>query len=162
MLETARAIYLGMFSYANDHNGNYPTGKNSTEVFQKLIDEDYVSEPDIFYFPMPGKTKPTSKKLKPDNVCWDVTITIRNDDDDQVPIVFVTGYRMIYVPGGSAIPLKRGNDIQGIAVSYKSGEAHFVPDDGLSDEIVLNAISPAFNPKGKTYQQLTPDGPLKP
>ena len=39
MLQKPRMINLLLFSYANDHNGKYPTGASSTEVFQKLIDE---------------------------------------------------------------------------------------------------------------------------
>ena len=40
-MQMARAIGLAMFAYASDHNGAYPDGKTSTEVFQKLIDEKY-------------------------------------------------------------------------------------------------------------------------
>ena len=38
----------------------------------------------------------------------------------------------------------------------------FLKDDGLPDHVVLNFIRPTFSPKGKTYQQLTPDGSLSP
>src|ERR1700722_364866 len=68
MMQTSRQIGQMMFSYATDHGNVYPTGKSSTEVFQKLIDEDYCTDPEIFYLEMPGKVKPTSTKLKPKNV----------------------------------------------------------------------------------------------
>jgi len=159
-----RSINLLMFCYASDHDGKYPVGKSSTEVFQKLLDEKYCDDPEIFYFAMPGKTKPTSKILKPDNVCWDVTIAVTDKDSDNLPMVFATGYKMIYAPGGSAIPLKPADvKIPGLYVAYKSNSSQWIKDDGLKDHIVQNVVSPAFTPvAGKTYQQLTPDGILPP
>jgi len=158
-----RFINLVMFSYANDNGMKYPTGKSSTEVFQKLLDEKYCSDPAIFYFPMPGKTKPTSSTLKPDNVCFDVTIAVTDKDPDQIPIVFSTGYRMVYGPGGSAFPLTAGTPkFPGIFVAYKSNSATFIKDDGTPSHIVPNAVPTGFSSGGKTFQQLTPDGVLPP
>jgi hypothetical protein len=37
-MQQAHQIGLMMFAYSNDHAQQYPDGKNSTEVFQKLID----------------------------------------------------------------------------------------------------------------------------
>ena len=102
-----------MFSYAEDHNGAYPMGKSSTEVFQKLIDEGYVNDPAIFWsewLKVPGKTKPTSNTLKPENVCWDVTVPVGAHSDDSLPLVFLTGYRIDYVPHGKATPLFSGSN----------------------------------------------------
>ena len=158
------AVDLAMFSYANDNGDAYPTGKSSTEVFQKLIDGGYVTNPAIFYFPMPGKTKALAgAKLKPENVCWDVTIPVDGKDPDSVPLIFVTGYRMIYAPGGNAVPLKPSAiTIPGLFVAYKNNSAMFKVDDGLPDHVVRNVIDPSFAPTGKTFQQLTPDGFLPP
>ena len=97
-----------MFQYANDHNQNYPDGKSSTEVFQKLIDGGYISDPAIFYIPMVGKIKAgVGQRLKPENVCWDVTSPVDSSAPDGLPIVFSTGYKVNYVPGGAAIPFKK-------------------------------------------------------
>jgi len=163
-------IETALYSYALDHGKVYPTGKSSTEVFQKMIDQGYA-KPSIFYFEMPGKKKPTSKALKPENVCWDITVPIEEGDPKEVPLVFSTGYRITYLPTGKAVPLKASSiTIPGIFVTYKgsstykswSADVLFINDDGLPDHIVKNFIGPDFDSKGKTYQQLTPDGPLSP
>lgn len=76
-MQQGRQIGQMMFSYSTDNfqNSNaYPDGKSSTEVFQKLLDGNYAADPAIFYVPLPGKVKPIAgQKLKPENVCWDVT-----------------------------------------------------------------------------------------
>jgi hypothetical protein len=166
VLQDVRTIDIALFQYANDYNGLYPTGKSSTDVFQKLIDEGYVTDPSIFYdkdLNVPGKTKATSKKLKPENVCWDVTVPADANSSDSLPIVFSTGYKIEYVPNGKAVPLlKPTKDWPGIAVAYRSNTACYIPNDGLSDGVVMNFIPGNFDPAGKTYTQLTPDGPLSP
>jgi hypothetical protein len=74
LLQNTRTIGIAMFQYSNDHNSVYPDGESSTEVFQKLLDEKYISDPTIFYIPLPGKIKPIEgQPLKPENVCFDVT-----------------------------------------------------------------------------------------
>lgn len=166
-LQSSRTIALAMFQYANDHQGAYPTGKSSTEVFQKLIDERYISDPAIFcveIFGVPGKIKATSNVLKPENVSFDVTVPLDDKASDSLPVVFSTGYRVHYVPGGSAVPLhpESGNRMPGICVCYHSNSASYHANDGQPDGAVTNFISPDFDPAGKTYQQLTPDGPLAP
>jgi hypothetical protein len=78
-------------------------------------------------------------------------------------MVFSTGYKIEYVPNGRAVPLfKPTKDRQGIAVAYHSNAACYIPNDGLSDSIVMNFIPGNFDPAGKTYTQLTPDGPMPP
>lgn len=165
-MQVSRAIGQVMFSYAEDHNGAYPTGKSSTEVFQKLIDAGYVNDPSVFWsewVKVPGKTKATSNILKAENVCWDVTIPADSHSDDSLPLVFLTGYRIEYVPHGSATPLfPWAKEWTGIAVFYKGNNAAFLKNDGQPDGMVTNFISQAFEPAGKKYQQLTPDGPLAP
>jgi hypothetical protein len=155
-----------MFSYACDHGGKYPTGKSSTEVFQKLLDGDYVTDPAIFWNPeVPGKIKPVARKLKPENVCWDVTVAVDSTSPDHLPLVFLTGFKIIYAPGGSALPLFKSYSgrLPGIFVAYKSNSAKWIKEPGLYDGSIPGFISPDFVPvAGKTYEQVTPDGPLAP
>jgi len=71
-VQSGHAIGLALYSYANEHGGNYPSGVSSTEVFQILLDGGYATNPRIFYVPMPGKIDPQAgQKLKPENVGWD-------------------------------------------------------------------------------------------
>jgi len=152
-----------MFQYSKEHGGLYPTGKSSTEVFQKLIDGGYASDPSIFWDPVldsPGKSKPTSNILKPENVSWDVTVPVDSHSPDSLPVVFSTGYRVMYVSDGSAIPRTAGN--VGIEICYKNMSNIFVQDDRRPDGIVHDAVPNDFKSDGKTYQQLTPDGLLSP
>jgi type II secretory pathway pseudopilin PulG len=154
-MQQARGIELAMFAYATDNNGAYPDGKTSTEVFQKLIDGKYISDPGIFYVAMPGKIKATSDKLTADNVCYDVTSGVAADSSDGLPVVFSTGYSVTYSAGASAT---RDPGIltafPGIDVAYKSNSARFIqagPDGEIPDFIPAN-----FDPGNKTYQQLRP------
>jgi hypothetical protein len=72
-----------------------------------------------------------------------------------LPLIFSTGYKLGYVAGGKAHVLPNG-DTDGMAVFYVSNAASFELATG--DAILL--IDATFDPKGKTYRQLTPDGPL--
>jgi hypothetical protein len=165
LMRSSRAIALAMYQYANDHQGNYPDGQSSTEVFQKLIDGGYITDPTIFYTPvlhLPGKVKASSNKLKPENVCWDITVPDTSNDSDFLPVVFSTGYRMNYVPGGSAVPATqftkdRG---EGIAVTYHSNSTIYIWNDHGPDGTVSAVIDARFTATGKQYRQLTPDGAL--
>ncbi len=162
LLLATSQIWLAMHTYAQDHHGQYPQGKSSTEVFQKLIDEEYVGDPTIFYYELPGKLKPTSNRLKPENVSWDLSTPRNDDDSDSLPIIFLTGYKIQYFPGGSALPLspntKEGPD--GIAVAYEAYNIRYLKRD--VDGTVREFVPATFNTHGKTYLQLTPEGPLSP
>ena len=173
-----------MFAYATDNtvnNNGYPNGNTSTEVFQKLIDGGYVTDPAIFYVPLPGKIRAVAgQKLKPENVCWDVTSGAGSDSPDGLPLIFMTGYKVTYVPGGSAVPIIKShppfwtpriwsewwngdrNTASGIAVFYTGNNAAFIRlGIGIGpDNTIQNFVSPKFKPDGKTYRQLTPDGVL--
>ena len=179
-----------MFQYANDNNQKYPDGNSSTEVFKKLVDQSYITDPTIFYLAMPGKTKPVlGQKLKPENVSWDVTGGSPDaSSSDGLPIVFITGYKITYAPGAAAIPLVKpyprfGYEDRdrtwydwltgrptihyfhegGIAVTYKSNSAMYrrLETPGPNGNgSIPNFIPPDFKPDGKIYRQLTPDGPL--
>ena len=163
-MQNARSIGLLLFQYSIDHDNKYPTGKSSTEIFQKLIDEKYVNDPSIFYFKMPGKTKAASNVLKPENVSWDVTAPLDANSPDQTPLVFMTGYRINYAPGGSAvlIPGVAQTVKGGLAVCYKGNNAAFKRDDSLPGGTVTNFVPANFDPAGKEFQQLTPNGPILP
>ena len=156
-MQQSRSIYLMLFSYANDHSGNYPEGKSSTEVFQKLLDGGYCEDPSFFYIPRAGKFKAQpGQKLKPENVCFDVTSGLDLRSSDYLPVVFSTGYKVNYLPDGAAIPLKTVPQFYsrtwlqwwngdpkpwaeaGIAVCYKSNNAQFTK------------LNPVINPDGST------------
>jgi hypothetical protein len=169
-----------MLAYANDNNGAYPDGKSSTEVFQKMLDGGYISDRGIFYIPLHGKTKtePGQKILKPENVCFDVTSGADQHSPAQLPLVFLTGYKVTYAPGTAAVPVIKPypnywerswfdwSDSDrfrpGIAVYYNGNNAKYEPLNplGNSDNTVPNFVPPEFKPDGKAYRQLTPDGVL--
>ena len=175
-----------MYRYSLDHKGQYPTGNSSTEVFQKLIDGHYVSDPTLFYFGMgiggPGKTKAISNTLKPENVCFDVTVPVNDDSPNGLPFVFVTGFKITYEPEAGAVPLfEYDRQMDGIAAVYKDSkhptdlsiawfglfnvvyqDAPLIDKNGFRSGPIPNFIPSDFNPAGKKYQQLTPDGPLSP
>jgi type II secretory pathway pseudopilin PulG len=159
-MQTSRAIALAMFQYADDHNGAYPDGKTSTEVFQKLLDGKYISDPGLFYLEMPGKTKATSSTLTAENVSYDVTWGVTSSSSGSTPLVFCTGYIVTYTAGASAArdstsptPFP-GPDrlLAGLAVAYKDNNARFLQ----GDETVPNFVPPDFDAGTVTHHQLKP------
>jgi hypothetical protein len=201
------SIALFMYRYSVDHQGHYPTGKSSTEIFLKLLKGKYFNDPRLFFVPgTPGKTEPMvgssfdpdnvnwDNILKPENVCYDVTIPIEADSPGDLPVVFLTGYKIKYSPGASATPLSSVMEASKpcMAVAYKNntiarfqggwfgsdywspairnGIFYNDPDPQrtkqggrfLSDGTVTKFIPSTFDPAGKQYQQLTPDGILPP
>jgi len=161
-MQTARQIAIAMQQYSLDHNGNYPDGLTSTEVFQKLIDGKYIADPGIFYLAMTGKTKATSSHLTADNVCFDVTSGVTSATADGMPVVFCTGYTVTYSGGASAIrndPVATpfpgpGRGLAGLAVGYKNASARFLiaGENGT----VPNFMISSFDSGGKFYAQLKP------
>jgi hypothetical protein len=188
-VQRAHAIGLAVYSYANDNDQQYPDGASSTEVFQKLLDGGYVTDPTLFYIPMPGKVKPVAgQKLKPENVSWDITAPVAALSPGELPLLFMTGYKVNYVSGGSATPAhgipqygytpeqpawKKWMGLapqvvyepsQGIAVFYVNNSTVFSPyaaPISAPDGSIPNFVPPDFKPDGKTYRQLTPDGVMK-
>jgi hypothetical protein len=182
-MQQSRQIGQLMYSYATDHDGRYPEGNSSTEIFQKLINDGYATDPEIFYVALLGKVKAIAgKKLRPENVCWDVTSGVDSQSSDFVPFVFMTGYRIKYASGESAVPVIKpyppywceprtwsqwwNENVptpdmgpSGIAVFYKGNNAVFLKLD--ADNTAPNVVSPDYKPDGHTYRQLTPDGELK-
>lgn len=154
-MQVARSLELAMFQYGVDHNGEYPTGSTSTEVFQKLIDEKYISDPGIFYLDMPGKVRATSKTLKPENVCFDVTSGINGQTSDFIPVVFSTGYTVTYAPEAAATRNSASSSpFAGIAVAYKNTSARFIKAQPDGD--IPAFISPQFDSGTGSYKQLEP------
>jgi len=174
-----------MYQYSLDHNGQYPTGKSSTEVFQKLIDGKYVSNPTIFYAIGIGnrsKTPATSNELLPNNICFDVTIPVTTDSPKGLPLVFVSGFKITYEKGAKATaPFYSNGQIGGMMAFYKDDKrpnswsvywfgSHKVTYQKVAfyksgDDVlrtIPNFVSQDFKPDGVKYQQLTPDGPLAP
>ncbi len=180
-LYTSRTLGLALVAYASDHDGKFPEGKSSTEIFQALIDGKYINDPALLYLPMPGKIKSVSatQKLKPENVCWDVTGSLNSQSPAQVPLVYVTGYRVSYETAAAAFPLKASpsaspNMAQSwfdwwhgtyypygcMALCRKDKSAQSLVS--LTDGELPYFIPDDFDPKGQTYHQLTPNGELPP
>jgi hypothetical protein len=169
-VQAVHAMGLALWSYANDNQGLYPDGTSSTEVFQQLMDGGYITAPTIFYVAMDGKTvaTPDQKKLRPENVCWDVTGGVTKNDPPELPLIFMTGFRMTYTPGGGFIsrvdPYPRYLDIKspGLAVFYLNNAANWLSGDSWSGPFShQHILPPDFNAHGKTYRQLTPEGVLR-
>lgn len=184
-VQRVHTLGLAMFQYANDNSGNYPDGNSATEVFQKLLDGGYISDPTIFFIPGFGKSEPVrGQKLKPENVCFDVTSGLTQNSPKELPVVFLTGFKVVYTPGSDALPtIKRypqfggtyrtwdewlnddwpmGDVGPGIAVHYMANRSAWRNLETASngDGAVRNFISADFKPDGTVYRQLTPEGVL--
>lgn len=176
----ARILGLVLFMYAQDHQGKYPDGKSSTEVFQKLLNDGYLrgsaegSGLEALYWPIPGKVKANvgTKILKPENVCWDVTCCIDGSTPHELPAVFLTGYKVTYLANAKAIPFFHpprtwsdwwhGREYPPfITVNYMTNSSLLLR--ASPDGTIPNFIPDGFyTPPGTTYRQLTPDGSLPP
>ncbi len=172
-MQAAHALGLALYSYANDNNGLYPDASSSTEAFQQLLDGGYISDPTILYVAMDGKTKASKdqKKLRPENVCWDITAGASKEDSGSLPLLFLTGYRITYTPGSDAVPeikpfpaYRLNNswfaDLSnpGIAAYYVDNHAVWLLAQG---NLIPHFVPQNFDAQGKTYRQLTPDGVLR-
>jgi hypothetical protein len=177
LVQTAHALGLAMYSFASDNNGHYPDGKSSTEVFQQLLDGGYVTDPHFLYVRMAGKVEPDAgqKKLRPENIGWDVTGGVTQSDSGTLPLLFLTGLRISYSPGASAFPQQRElpeylptvphfwffggvGGVKGVAVFYVNNSSAWLNPENDS---IPHFVGAAFDAHGKTYRQLTPDGPLR-
>jgi hypothetical protein len=96
----AHNLAIASFSYAEDNNGCYPTGKTSTEIFQQLYNGKYLTQPgDVFLIEHSDKTSGrTLAQADPAihlnglNVSWDYTTRARTgltgDDPGDTPLLF--------------------------------------------------------------------------
>ena len=158
-VEQTRQIGMALFAYASDNNENYPDGRSSTAIFQTLLDGRYLSDPAVLLLPLPNKTEALAgQRLKPENVCFDMTCCLDISAPDLLPLVYMTGYKVTYKAGGSAVPVAKPPLSPGIAVMYKSNSAKFLrPSPGSPDGAIANFI-PLGVSLAKPYHQLTPDG----
>ena len=175
---TLNLLMTALKQYALDHDGHYPTGKSSTEVFQKLLDENYVSDPGLFLggFPRPMKIRGKQLKLEPEDVGFDLTVPLDIHSPDDVPVIFLTGYRITYAPHADAIPVSPRvvDRTPNIAVAYQNQWGDNLPwvyvrrtrlfdykrerdheDQVLSDGTIIRFIPGTFAAKDHFYQQLT-------
>jgi hypothetical protein len=155
--QKAHAIGMALLQYAQDHNGKYPEGKSSTDIFQQLVDQKYVADATLFYVPLSGKHAATEVKLKPENVCWDVTKGVLPDDPSSLPILFLTGYKIHYGSDEENAGLGWGPG-KILAYCTKEVAVTFVKAD--KDGVARVSVSPDYDGKSRVYRQLTPDGPL--
>jgi hypothetical protein len=152
-LQGAHALGLALYAYAQDHKGHYPEGKTSTEVFQKLMDGGYVTDPSIFYLRMSGKTLATGKVLRPENVCWDFTAGTQPNDPSNVPLLYSTGCKVDYAPGKKVrVPENSPYGSIGMAAFYANETAGFITTQDGEAQL----FGQEYDPKGKSYVQLTP------
>jgi hypothetical protein len=180
-MQTSRTIALAEFQYANDHEGRYPDGNSSTDVFQKLLDGNYVSDPKMFYLRAPGKTSPSDEHLKPENVTYDVTSGIVGPVPNGLPLVIVTGYKIDYQHGGKVTPLEGTRpSFLGVKRTWIDW-LNFKPSMLFAPPVISemngrpvvpgvvsgsiktdsqNVSAQDFEAQGKTYRQLAPDGPV--
>jgi hypothetical protein len=171
-MQSAHVIRNALFDYSLEHGGEFSKAKSSTDVFQELLDGKYISDATTFYYPLPGKipAEPDSRKLLAKNVGYDVTYFIDAQMPQAVPIVFLTGYKVVYQTGASAIPLQKvrswsdwlgGRYYPSFIIECtgddKTDYLRATPDGSIPDFIPAD-----FDPKGKVYRQLTPDGELVP
>jgi hypothetical protein len=171
-IQSLAAIKSALVTYSFQHDGKFPQGKTSTEVFQQLLDGGYISDATTFYYPLPGKigVKPASKKLLPENVSFDLTDIAYDQMPDDFPVVFLSGFKVNYQAGAKAVPLggprswadwlKGRHHAWSMLECTKDGKASFVPT--APDGAIPNFIPADFDSNGRTYRQLTPDGALGP
>jgi hypothetical protein len=178
--QNGRVIADALNRYVGQH-GNFPDGNSSTEVFQKLLDSHLIDDPAVFYIPYLGKVKATAgERLKPENVSWDFTRCQPRNDLGSLPLVFTTGCRINYAPGGLSTALRLplpafsnehltwyqswNHDVllddEGYlaVIHWGGGEEGCRPK---SDGSIPDLHSSDFNADGVHYVQLTPDGPLR-
>ena len=180
--QRARMISYALYQWAWDNNWQYPEGESSTEIFRHLNEGMYLPNPEAFYYPLPGKIKGVEgERLKPENVCFDVTMGVEVKTRGSVPFVFLTGYKVTYAAGTPAVPLMKpypryrfdpaGRSWKqwmfgfptGIAVAYADRSCAFLKlvhkADGAS--VVPDFVPAGFDAQGRTYRQLGPEGEVR-
>ncbi len=172
---TLKALMTALRQYALDHDGRYPTGRSSTEAFQKLLDENYVSDPGIFLggFPQPKKIRGKQLKLEPEDVGYDLTVPLDIHSPDDVPVMCLSYFSPAHAdaipvspPGyqsnsqyGRCLPESMGERMPWAYVrrtrlfDYKRERDH--EDQVLSDGTIIRFIPGTFAAKDHFYQQLT-------
>ncbi len=164
----AEALGQVLAKYGAEHGGKYPEGKTSTEIFQALIDQGYLTDLSLLYYPMPGKTPPATKQLTPENVCWDLTGGVDASSPGGLPVVYSTGFNIIYYPGARPgippLPFWQGmtdhtHARDFMAICDADGKAKSIFTGSTSE---LEFMSADVDLRGRTYLQLTPTGVIPP
>jgi hypothetical protein len=85
---------MQLVKYAQKHEGHFPEGNTSTEVFQRLIEEKYA-QTRVFW--LEGRKMPPSPdRLSPENVGFDFTKGADLKSPGWVPRVIPTGFKIDY------------------------------------------------------------------
>jgi len=150
-----------LLAYAKSHNGLFPSGSSSTEVFQKLIDDGDMTSRAV-YFDLPGKREPTGNKIKSENVCFDFTRGTDAKSPEWVPIVFPTGYRVDYETGEAIRLSTNSSHAEAWKIAYRDNTVvyplvswHYFWKTPLA-QIQIMPERPPTKVGATLYQQLTP------
>lgn len=118
-LDMLRQLGEAMSAYAHDHQGSYPTGESSVEVFNQLIAGGYLQDYRLAMYDgvdkgsMLGVVSETGKEVAADpektrltasQVSWDATANARADDPAGTPLLYSTGFEVAYQPGTRPTP----------------------------------------------------------
>jgi prepilin-type N-terminal cleavage/methylation domain-containing protein len=185
-MQNSRSIALLLFQFSIDNDGSYPaggvngTGNTSEGIAQQLLQGKYTSDATVF-FQSGGVGKVKYKgaggafaDFGANNISWDFTAVaagaggggaitgITSSASDLLPIIYCTGNEVAYpVAPGVGLDLKLNNantfGLDGIAVTYKSNSAQFLPasNTGGTDGIVKGFIPAAYS-DATAYVQIKP------
>ncbi len=114
----AHNLAVALFLYSNDHDGTYPSGATSTDVFQKLYDGKYLTDPANLLLPKlvrPSVPSTSPLKLPPHYSCWDTVSAsdrpLHAKHPDDLPVVISTGIGPLTFQSGSNTTAEyRGNE----------------------------------------------------
>jgi prepilin-type N-terminal cleavage/methylation domain-containing protein len=176
-MQSAHALYLASFSYANDHNQVYydTTGGDASSVAIALLAGSYVSDASIFYIAGAKSTSGSSQYtgstpltgLKQANISWDFLGNNGNGVDstfgDYSPILWNST-----AGGGGASPATAAannpivatpspNDVfgtDGLAVAFKSGASKFVVSSFTGGAYTVTMVTGANNTNGFTASSI--------
>jgi hypothetical protein len=154
-------IRLALQDYANKHEGAYPDGTTSTEVFQRLIDDRDIV-PHWLFFDLPGKASANSNRLTAKNVCFDFTRGVDSRGPKWLPIVIPTGYSIDYRTGNATpLPSNAITDKK-IEIAYPDTTRLFSIFTASGLRLNRLKIMSEKPPGANTskFLQLTPDGHL--
>ncbi len=95
-LSNARQISLMLKNYAGDHNGRYPDGKTSNEVFRELFKTGLLDDERAFTAACSpyegdnniGEDPDYAKALEPGENHWSMTKGVTADSPGDVPLLF--------------------------------------------------------------------------
>jgi prepilin-type N-terminal cleavage/methylation domain-containing protein len=142
-VQTSRTLGLAEFQYANDNSIVYPSGMDAGAVATELMNNNYISDPSIFYISSSAATKYTgtaSGTVSAANVSWDFGVQaittaggLNANSPDLAPLVVSTS-KAVYAfsPSAGTASTATGVDTAapfgtaGLAVMYKSNSSKFI------------------------------------